>query len=590
MTRLQFRILYREFLFRMVDREVLATHAQGDATKLLGRLASVLVIISIPFAIMALTSRDVHMGYEDVLIAAWSMEHALIATTMLIVGLFAVLSWDSIFPDRRDVLVLAPLPVRANTMLLAKAASLAVALGAAVVTFNAAPGLALPLVLAPPSSSPLDMMFSLGIYRALMAYWITMTASGGFIFCCGLIVQGLSAQLPRRIFLRLSAFLQMAVFCLLVGVYFLQPSLASLKLLTVAENQQLLRWLPTYWFLGLLQQLNGSLDGPARSTLETLANRAWIGLAVAVVGAGVTFLLAYLRTVRKIVEEPDIIPAYGHLAWLPGFGKLVDTAVVHFSIRSLLRSRPHRVIFSFYAGLGFAILILFLKTPVAQKLSTSSTGDAMHQVTLPFLASSFLLLAVWALGVRVVFAMPLELRANWVFRITELRDAAIYQQASRKALITLSVMPVWSASAIVFLWMWPWRPAVEHLIVLALVGLAMLDLCLYGFDKIPFTCSYLPGKSNLHMTFALCLMGGLNATYWCAEFERRALSDQTKYAWIVVTLTFVSVAAWWRTRAAGRDGGAVRFEEEMSPVISGLGLHRDGILAIEPGREQYPKK
>jgi hypothetical protein len=39
MTKLQFRVLYREFLFRMVDPEVLSAHAQGDAGKLLGQFA-----------------------------------------------------------------------------------------------------------------------------------------------------------------------------------------------------------------------------------------------------------------------------------------------------------------------------------------------------------------------------------------------------------------------------------------------------------------------------------------------------------------------------------------------------------------------
>ena len=39
---------------------------------------------------------------------------------MLVVGLFAVLCWDSLLPDQRDVLTLAPLPVRARTLFLAK--------------------------------------------------------------------------------------------------------------------------------------------------------------------------------------------------------------------------------------------------------------------------------------------------------------------------------------------------------------------------------------------------------------------------------------------------------------------------------------
>ena len=60
-------------------------------------------------------------------------------TTMLTVGLFAVLSWDSLFPDRRDVLVLSPLPVRARTIFLAKVAAVGTALGLTVVALNIFP-------------------------------------------------------------------------------------------------------------------------------------------------------------------------------------------------------------------------------------------------------------------------------------------------------------------------------------------------------------------------------------------------------------------------------------------------------------------
>ncbi len=66
---------------------------------------------------------------------------------MLVVGLFAVLSWDSTFPDRRDVLVLAPLPLRARTMFLAKVAAVATALALTVLTMHSLAGLAWPLAL-----------------------------------------------------------------------------------------------------------------------------------------------------------------------------------------------------------------------------------------------------------------------------------------------------------------------------------------------------------------------------------------------------------------------------------------------------------
>jgi hypothetical protein len=581
MRSLQFRVLYREFLFRMVDREVLSAHAQGDANKLLGRFAAMLVIISLPFAAMPLGIGNAGTPHEAVLVAAWSTEHALIATTMLVVGLFAVLSWDSTFPDRRDVLVLAPLPIRANTIFLAKGASLAVALSVTVATFNAAPAFSLPFVLAPPSANLFGMIFSFGLWRAVIAYWLTMLAAGAFIFCCALIVQGMAAQLPRRIFLRLSSFLQIAVFCLIVAVYFLQPSMAVPTALLGGSNERLLAWLPSYWFLGLFQQLNGSFYGPSHSVLAALATRAWLSLGIGSVGACLAFFLSYIRTLRKIVEEPDIVPGSGRLGRLPRFGGSLQTAVVHFSVRTLFRSRTHRVIVSFYAGIGFAILILFLKTPVAQRLSQASAG-AWHQPGLPLLASSFLMPCFWTLGVRVVFAMPLQLRANWIFRITELRGPTEYLTAARRALWTLALLPVWTLSAVVFLCLWPWRPAIGHLAVLGLIGMTLIEFCLHDFRKIPFTCSFLPGKSNLHMTFVLCILLLLNLTYWCAEFERRALSDPLRYAWMVGGLCIVGFCARWRTQAEvnSREGG-LKFEEELIPVIGGLGLHRDGVLHID---------
>ena len=36
MMKLQFRVLYREFLFRMVDLELLSAHAQGDIEQAAG--------------------------------------------------------------------------------------------------------------------------------------------------------------------------------------------------------------------------------------------------------------------------------------------------------------------------------------------------------------------------------------------------------------------------------------------------------------------------------------------------------------------------------------------------------------------------
>jgi ABC-type Na+ transport system ATPase subunit NatA len=116
MPKHQFSVLYREFLFRLVDRDLLSVSAQGDASRLLGRLAALLIVLSIPFALPIIGLGNSQLSHDELLITTWGPEFALIATTMLIVGLFSVLSWNSNYPERRDVLVLGPLPVRASTI------------------------------------------------------------------------------------------------------------------------------------------------------------------------------------------------------------------------------------------------------------------------------------------------------------------------------------------------------------------------------------------------------------------------------------------------------------------------------------------
>src|SRR6185295_2511112 len=126
MRKRQFRVLYRDFLFRIVDREMLSTYAKGDASQLLLQIIALLAFLGVIFCIPALGIDFIAATPAQVrLMFAWSIEHFLIATTMLVVGVFAVLSWDSMFPGHRDVLVLAPLPIRAHTILLAKAAAVA---------------------------------------------------------------------------------------------------------------------------------------------------------------------------------------------------------------------------------------------------------------------------------------------------------------------------------------------------------------------------------------------------------------------------------------------------------------------------------
>jgi len=574
MNKVQFRVLYREFLFRIVDLELLSP--QGDMIKLLGQFAALLVFVSIFLSGAALGVGDMRVSRPALLVSAWAIEHLMIATTMLVVGLFAVLSWDATFPDRRDVLVLAPLPIKARTLFLAKVTAAGTALGVTMVALNAFPSAALSLALTPPGSGILDVILSSNLYRTLTAYWATLISAGGFVFCCVLGTQGVAAQLlPRRQFLRLSAVLQIAAFCLFLSVYFLEPSMVTPQALAAVGNQRALAWLPSYWFLGLFQQLNGSLH----AATTPLARRAWTGLAVVGAGTAVTYVLSYFRTIRKIVEEPDIVRRSGGLYWSPRFGGSLETALCQFSLRTLLRSRQHRMILSFYLGIGLGLSIFISKAPV---LYTQRGTDLWYHANVPLLVGTILMICAAVVGMRVVFSMPLDLRANWTFRVLPLPGVTGCLAAIRRSLFSLAVAPTWVVLAAVLFWLWPWQAAAEHLLLLGLLGVIIAELSLHGFQKIPFTCSYLPGKSKFNMA-ALAFAGLMFLLVKGAELERSAFESPLLYTTVAGVLVLAAALARWRTSsAANAEGYSVQFEDLVDPAIQSLDLHRDGGLPIEP--------
>ena len=51
--KLQFRVLYREFLFRTIDLEMLSKHAEGDSRTLVGQFASLLIFSSLILVLLA---------------------------------------------------------------------------------------------------------------------------------------------------------------------------------------------------------------------------------------------------------------------------------------------------------------------------------------------------------------------------------------------------------------------------------------------------------------------------------------------------------------------------------------------------------
>jgi hypothetical protein len=550
LRKLQFRTLYRVFLLRIVDLELLS--ADGDLTRLLGQFASIFATFSFCFtAPLVLTRGALEMTQ------AWMFEHFFIETAMTVAGLIAVLNWDAAFPDRLDALVLAPLPVKRSTLLLAKIAALFAAPALAIISLNIFSGMVWPLLFRAADSGFVDGL------RSFPAYWITIFAAGAFFVFTVLTVQGLAANLlPRQLFLRVSAVLQACCLCLLLSGYFLEPSLESPAALVSPHNQRLLDWLPSYWFFAFFNQLNGSMH----PLLLPLAKRAWAGLGLSAFGACATLLLCYFRMMRKVVEQPDILPGARSIAWSPGFGSRLRTAITLFSFRTLMRSRQHRMILSFYLGVGITIVVGYVKTARGDFRNAGTT------ISSSLLLASLLMMILAVVGLRVVASIPISLPANWIIRMTQIRPAANYQKAVRFSWLTLGVFPVLLIIASLLLVASPWRPALGHLSVLLCLGVLLVELCLSTFPKIPFTCSYLPGKGRIHFVFWVCLMFLLRLLSGAADFEARMLNHVLSSIEMILIVAFAAVGVRWLGVSRMALTQDLLFEEEYPAEITALKL------------------
>jgi predicted Na+-dependent transporter len=176
------------------------------------------------------------------------------------------------------------------------------------------------------------------------------------------------------------------------------------------------------------------------------------------------------------------------------------------------------------------------------------------------------------LVLRVVAAMPVSLKANWVMQMTQVRRERAYRRAVRVSWLMLAVAPVEMVVGAVFLWAYPRGVAWLHLALLLALGWLMVELCLTTFAKAPFACSYLPGKANLHVVFWVLLFGMIPLLRKALEFESRLLLRPWWFCGLVVCVALPAAGVAAMTEMRSRSGDVLVFEEEYGEQIVTLNL------------------
>src|ERR1700677_806775 len=114
---------------------------------------------------------------------------------------------------------------------------------------------------------------------------------------------------------------------------------------------------------------------------------------------------------------------------------------------------------------------------------------------------------------------------------------------------------------------------IRAFLVMLCLGILLVELCLYTFPKIPFTCSYLPGKAQIDFVFWACLMLIFRLLNEGAEIESRMLRHVLSCTGLILIAAIAAGAMRWLSESRASSTEDLLFEEEYSSEVTSLKLN-----------------
>jgi hypothetical protein len=490
-----------------------------------------------------------------------------ITLAMTIVALFTTLEWPSLFPGLRDYLALAALPLRMRELFIAKFTALLAFMTMAIVATTALPSIVLPGVM--------GGGYGTHLVRQVPGIFVSASLGGFFVFFTLVTFQGVLLNiLPVRQFPRVSLALQgvlLSVFLCALPLVFSVPDLHPYMQLRPAWAM----WAPPLWFLGVDQVIAGNSEPLALR----LTGLAFASVAASAMTAILVYLWSYRRHRARVIESPGIEGAALPRPWtqtaagrfLPDLSSL---AVFGFIAKSLARSRQHRLILTGFAAIGLAVVCegfasLILEGGTFQRASISSTAFRQAAIAVPLALSLFMLA-----GLLYLFRLPVELRANWVFRIHEPGNARALLAGVESFILYWGVIPVALLTLPIEMVLLGPRAGLQASLLSLLASLILMELLLFPWERIPFTSSYLPGQDPVVLTVLKYSLASAVYVGMLSSFIRVALERPMA----ILILLLVLLAGWVTARSArvrSREILRLEFEELAEPAVQLLGIERD---------------
>lgn len=473
------------------------------------------------------------------------------AYSFTVAGFATLFEWDVLFPDRRDFLILAPFPVRLRELFGAKFA----ALGVFILTLAGAVNF-FPTVLLPLFSMAIPKIGVTGIIRLTLTQIAATAGASLFAFFAVAALQGVLINVTTpATFRRISPAIQMCGMSLMVIALVTFP-LYTLLLRPMTEAHTIWPWLfPPVWFTGLYDLLLPG--GDASFALFGILGTTALALAIAVFA--ISWALGFRRHYRRVLESEDTSSRTPALSPIGRFIRLPEErAIFEFSGRILGRSAKHRIFLATYLSVGVSFGLLTTLVVRAGKLDWSQEGLRCF----PFLLAFFVIS-----GLRAALQFPAELASNWVFRLTESSWAEVARSATRKRVLAAGLIPVLLLTLPLEITVWGWAQGAMHFLFQLSGGALLIEVLFWNFDKVPFTCSYFPGRINLALLAVAYFYGFGSYSFRMADLEK-AIDANGLYGVCFFVLVAMLLAASWRRHP---KAASVRFDA-TEPEIQILDL------------------
>ena len=470
-------------------------------------------------------------GDFDPFVAAMPDEYLFIVLSVSVAGAAALWRWDTIFLDRRDYANLVPLPLSLRAIFFANLCALLALTGVFTIVANGASLVLFPMaVVGSRPSLSLFLRFAAGHAAAVFAASV-------FSFSAIFALAGLlTALLPPSAFRRVSLsvrFVAVVTLLILLATSLTVPDF--LKRLSIT-NAHRVAVLPPVSFLGVARTV---WVGANDTFSASMARAAMIAVGISWLTAMVAYAFSFRRSFIRLPELAEARPMSRMSYFLSlltfsrklSFRSSTHRACCKFVSRSLLRSTAHLQTMLCFFAVGLVIS--------AEMFGAGSYHFSAVQRPVPpveFLSIPFILGYCILVGIRFAFEIPLDLRANWIFRLWLDPGRHDARSVARGVLLLFSLS--WMAPLILLftLAFWGWLTALLHTAIWCSCMLVLVEILLIRFRKMPFTCPYPSFQSHSPLIGVGYLFGFYIFKSWLPELEQWSVVSPMNAIWIIALL------------------------------------------------------